>query len=104
TGYSNSNQVRDRPAFVQDWNRPLGGVMELVAVIDTEHMVHRRQHVLRPGGAAGGVFGAGIGAAYDLAHLEPAAGEDHGHGARPMVTAGGRDDAGGASELAVRDD
>src|SRR5205085_2673937 len=48
--HDNSNQLRDRPAFVQNWNRPLGGVVELVAVIDAEHMVHRRQHVLRSGG------------------------------------------------------
>src|SRR6516164_5166538 len=102
TKLSFSNQLLNRPAFAQNPQRPLSRVVEFVVVVDAEDMVHGREDIAGAGGAGGGVFGTGIGGADHLAHAQAAAGEDDGHGDRPVIAAGSGVDARSAAELAVR--
>src|SRR5262249_51489753 len=64
-------------------------------------MIHGGKDVPGAGGPGGGVFGTGIGGADHLAHAQAAAGEDDGHGARPVIAAGSGVDPRSAAKLAV---
>src|SRR5262249_42180670 len=53
-----SHQIRNRRPFAQDGNRPAGVVEEVVAVVDAQVLINRRQDVLWCQRPLGWIFGA----------------------------------------------
>src|SRR5262245_10416194 len=104
-----SHQFRDRVALLQDGDRPAGAVVEFVAGVDSEALVDRRQQAVAVHRPVARLLAARVGAADDLAHLQPAARQENAHRPRPVVAAGAAawvlvGDARGAAELAAEDE
>ena len=94
-----SNQFRNRLTFVEDWQWAFRLIEEDVVVVNTEHLVHRREDAAGRVWFRRRVLGARVGRADGLTHLQTAAAEDNAHRAGPVVSAGTTVDARGAAEF-----
>ena len=84
---AHSKQFGERPAIFHQMERPafaIGGMK----VVDAHRVENGASDVLRANGIVGGIFGAAIAGAVNLATSDTAAGEQYRHGCRPVVAAG----------------
>ena len=86
-----SNNLGDRPAFVQDGNGPACVVIEGLARVDAQNVIDGRQQVGGTQRVGGGMLGLGVRGADDAAGAEAATGQQSRDGATPVIATGNGD-------------